>query len=133
MCTTNSFSVLLCYLLNFSFILSPLPIFLRRTEPCKTRERKWGGIGSGSLAVKKLGNKGKKGKSFKAETIKRMMSPRSKYYCFNLSRASGTQNVYLVGQPWSPTIIINGPSTFKCILLALNRDGNYEMKIYVNT
>ena len=92
-----------------------------------------GGTRGGSLAVKKLGNKGKKGKTFKAETIKRIMSPRSKYYCFNLSRASGTRNVYLVGQPWSPTIIINGSSTFKCILLALNRDGNYEMKIYVNT
>ena len=38
----------------------------------------------------KNGNKGKKGKSFKAETIKRL-SPRSKPYCFSHSRASRIQ------------------------------------------
>ena len=54
-------------------------------------------------------------KSFKAETIKRL-SPRSKYYCFNHSRASRIQR---------PTMVVDiffqyhGPSTLKSISLAL--------------
>ena len=47
------------------------------------------------IAKRKKGNKGKKRKGFKAETIKKL-SPKSKYYCFNRSRASRIRKFFLL-------------------------------------
>ena len=57
----------------------------------------------------KKGRQREKGKGFKAETIKRL-SPRSKYYCFNHSRASRIRKFFSV--PWSPYFEIHfaGPA-----------------------
>ena len=57
---------------------------------------------------KKKGRQREKRKTFKPETIKRL-SPRSKCYCFCHSRASRIQKIYLVGQPWWPTILLSVP------------------------
>ena len=58
------------------------------------------------LSKKKKGKQRKKWNSFKAETIKRL-SPRSKCYCFSHSTASKIQKIFLVSQPWCPTILFS--------------------------
>ena len=55
---------------------------------------------------KKKGRQREKRKGFKAETIKRL-SPRSKYYCFNHSRATRIQNCF-----GRPTMVAD--NTFQC-------------------
>ena len=57
---------------------------------------------------KKKEKQREKRKTFKEETIKRL-SPRSKCYCFRHSRASRIQKIFLVGQPWWPTILVSVP------------------------
>ena len=71
---------------------------------------------------KKKGKQREKRKGFKAETIKRL-SPRSKYYCFNHSRASRIQKFF------------HGPSTLKSISPALihrNTESTKDVDIHNN-
>ena len=64
--------------------------------------------------------RGHPGKSFKAETIKRL-SPKSKCYCFSHCKASRIQKFSLSanhgGQQYFS--VFHGPSTLKCISPAL--------------
>ena len=62
-------------------------------------------------AKRKKENKGKKRKTFKAETIKRL-SPSSKCYCFSHSRASKIQFFFFFGQPCWTTVLASVPWLF---------------------
>ena len=72
------------------------------------------------VAKRKKLNKGKKGKSFKAETIKRL-PPKSKCYCFSHSRASRIQKFFLSANHGNRQCftVFHGPSTLKSIPPAL--------------
>ena len=82
-----------------------------------------GGHGAATFlqAKRKKENKGKKRKTFKAETIKRL-SPSSKCYCFSHSRASRIQNFFLSPNHGGRLYlsVFHGPSTLKSISPALN-------------
>ena len=69
---------------------------------------------------KKKGKQRKKRKSFRAETIKRLL-PRSKCYCFSCSRASRTQTFFLSANCGGRQFfsVFHGPSTLKFISPAL--------------
>ena len=81
----------------------------------------------------KKGKQRGKRKTFKAETVKRL-SPKSKRHCFNHSRASRIQKIFLFRQQrWST--VFCGPSTWKSISSALisiklSRGGEEEVGLY---
>ena len=72
------------------------------------------------VAKRKKLNKGKKGKSFKPETIKRL-PPKSKCYCFSHCRASRIQQFFLSANHGNRQCftVFHGPSTLKSIRPAL--------------
>ena len=72
------------------------------------------------VAKRKKLNKGKKGKSFKPETIKRL-PPKSKCYCFSHCRASRIQKFFLSANHGNRQCftVFHGPSTLKSIPTAL--------------
>ena len=72
------------------------------------------------VAKRKKLNKGKKGKSFKPETIKRL-PPKSKCYCFSHCRASRIQKFFLSANHGNRQCftVFHGPSTLKSIRPAL--------------
>ena len=72
------------------------------------------------IAKRKMRNKRKRRKNFKAETIKRL-SLRSKWYCFSQSIESRIQKFFLSVNHggWQHFPVFHGPSTLKSISPAL--------------